>query len=183
MSDHRGICRWPRSRVWQVTFEFCRLHLGRLRGVHFPSPDAGEPQACDPDDQPSRTAVRRGRRRQKIFPKVWVERVAPELMFGMMIRASERWRSVRAAHFEGLQMEVFRRVPDEKTPEADRLRPIRRNEDRTPQSSPEMEPDLHYWPCSINRRRILHELNISSEIRPRQSCQVLQNPVPAITIS
>lgn len=97
MSDHRGICRWPQSRVWQVTFEFCRLHLGRLRGVHFPSPDAGELQACDPDDQPSRTAVRRGRRRQKIFPNVWVERVAPELMFGMMIRASERCTLRRAA--------------------------------------------------------------------------------------
>ena len=53
------------------------------------------------------------RRRMKIIPNAWGERAVLKLMFGAMIRASERWRSVRVTHFERLQMEALRNELDE----------------------------------------------------------------------
>ena len=53
------------------------------------------------------------RRRMKIIPNAWGERAVLKLMFGAMIRASERWRSVRVTHFERLQMEALRKELDD----------------------------------------------------------------------
>ena len=50
------------------------------------------------------------RRRMKIIPNAWGKRAVLKLMFGAMIRASERWRSMRVTHFETLQMEALRKV-------------------------------------------------------------------------
>ncbi len=48
------------------------------------------------------------RRRMKIIPNAWGERTVLKLMFGAMIRASERWCSVRALLFEWLQLEALK---------------------------------------------------------------------------
>ena len=47
-----------------------------------------------------------------------------KLMFEAMIRASERWRSVRVTNFERLHMEVLRRDLGGEIPEADQTRPF-----------------------------------------------------------
>ena len=49
----------------------------------------------------------------KIIPNAWGEKAVLKLMFGAMIPAAERWRSVRVTHFETLQMEALRKELDE----------------------------------------------------------------------
>ena len=44
------------------------------------------------------------RRRLKIIPNAFGERAVLKLMFGALIRAAERWRSVRVTEFERRQM-------------------------------------------------------------------------------
>jgi transposase-like protein len=53
------------------------------------------------------------RRRLKIIPNAFGEKPVLKLMFGAMIRASERWRSIRITEFERRQMEVVRQELDQ----------------------------------------------------------------------
>jgi hypothetical protein len=54
------------------------------------------------------------RRRLKIIPNAFGERAVLKLMFGALIRAAERWRSIKATEFEhrqiaaGLQIQLRR---------------------------------------------------------------------------
>jgi len=48
------------------------------------------------------------RRRLKIIPNAFGERPVLKLMFGAMIRASERWRRIRVTDFERRQMQTVR---------------------------------------------------------------------------
>ena len=53
------------------------------------------------------------RRRLKIIPNAFGERAVLKLMFGALIRAAERWRSVRITEFERRQMAAVRNDLDE----------------------------------------------------------------------
>jgi transposase-like protein len=53
------------------------------------------------------------RRRLKIIPNAFGEKAVLKLMFGAMIRAAERWRSIRVTEFERRQMAAVRRELDE----------------------------------------------------------------------
>ena len=53
------------------------------------------------------------RRRLKIIPNAFGERAVLKLMFGALIRAAERWRSVKVTEFERRQMAAVRKELDE----------------------------------------------------------------------
>jgi len=53
------------------------------------------------------------RRRLKIIPNAWGEKPVLKLMFGAMIRASERWRAVKISDFERRQMATLRAELDD----------------------------------------------------------------------
>ena len=52
------------------------------------------------------------RRRLKIIPNAFGERAVLKLMFGALIRAAERWRSVKVTEFERRQMTAVRKELD-----------------------------------------------------------------------
>jgi hypothetical protein len=49
------------------------------------------------------------RRRLKIIPNAFGERAVLKLMFGALIRAAERWRSVKVTEFERRQLASVRK--------------------------------------------------------------------------
>ena len=53
------------------------------------------------------------RRRLKIIPNVFGERAVLKLMFGALIRAAERWRSVKITEFERRQIAAIRNELDQ----------------------------------------------------------------------
>lgn len=53
------------------------------------------------------------RRRLKIIPNAFGEKAVLKLMFGALIRAAERWRSITVTNFERRQMQAIRRDLDE----------------------------------------------------------------------
>jgi putative transposase len=53
------------------------------------------------------------RRRLKIIPNAFGERAVLKLMFGALIRAAERWRSVKVTEFERRQMAAVRKELDQ----------------------------------------------------------------------
>jgi hypothetical protein len=53
------------------------------------------------------------RRRLKIIPNAFGEKAVLKLMFGAMIRAAERWRSIRVTPFECRQMAALREEFDQ----------------------------------------------------------------------
>ena len=53
------------------------------------------------------------RRRLKIIPNAFGERAVLKLMFGALIRAAERWRSVKVTEFERRQMAAVRNELDQ----------------------------------------------------------------------
>jgi transposase-like protein len=53
------------------------------------------------------------RRRLKIIPNAFGERAVLRLMFGALVRAAERWRSVKVTEFERPQMAAVRKELDE----------------------------------------------------------------------
>ena len=53
------------------------------------------------------------RPRLKIIPNAFGERAVLKLMFGALIRAAERWRSVKVTEFERRQMAAVRKELDE----------------------------------------------------------------------
>ena len=53
------------------------------------------------------------RRRLKIIPNAFGERPVLKLMFGALIRAAERWRSVKVTEFERRQMAAVRKELDQ----------------------------------------------------------------------
>ena len=53
------------------------------------------------------------RRRLKIIPNAFGEKAVLKLMFGAMIRAAERWRSVKVTEFERRQMAALRKDLDQ----------------------------------------------------------------------
>ncbi len=53
------------------------------------------------------------RRRLKITPNAFGEKAVLKLMFGAMIRAAQRWRSIRVTEFERRQLQAVRRELDE----------------------------------------------------------------------
>ena len=48
------------------------------------------------------------RRRRKIIPNGWGEKPVLKLMFSAMLRAAERWQSIRMTSFERRQMDSIR---------------------------------------------------------------------------
>ncbi len=53
------------------------------------------------------------RRRMKIIPNAWGEKAVLKLMFGAMIRASERWRAIKITDFERRQLTALREELDQ----------------------------------------------------------------------
>jgi len=53
------------------------------------------------------------RRRLKIIPNAFGERAVLKLMFGALIRAAERWRSVKVTEFERRQVAAVRKDLDQ----------------------------------------------------------------------
>jgi putative transposase len=53
------------------------------------------------------------RRRLKIIPNAFGERAVLKLMFGALIRAAERWRSVKVTEFERRQLASVRKELDQ----------------------------------------------------------------------
>src|SRR5271169_2186899 len=53
------------------------------------------------------------RRRLKIIPNAFGERAALKLMFGALIRAADRWRSVKVTEFERRQITAVRKELDQ----------------------------------------------------------------------
>jgi hypothetical protein len=53
------------------------------------------------------------RRRLKIIPNAFGERAVLKLMFGALIRAAERWRSVKVTEFERRQMASVQKELDQ----------------------------------------------------------------------
>jgi Transposase, Mutator family len=53
------------------------------------------------------------RRRLKIIPNAFGERVVLKLMFGALIRAAERWRSIKVTEFEHRQITAVRKELDQ----------------------------------------------------------------------
>jgi hypothetical protein len=53
------------------------------------------------------------RRRLKIIPNAFGERAVPKMMFGALIRAAERWCSVKVSDFERRQLAAVRKELDQ----------------------------------------------------------------------
>ena len=53
------------------------------------------------------------RRRLKIIPNAFGERAVLKLMFGALIRAAERWRSIKVTDFEHRQITAVRKELDQ----------------------------------------------------------------------
>jgi transposase-like protein len=53
------------------------------------------------------------RRRLKIIPNAFGERAVLKLMFGALIRAAERWRSIKVTEFETRQIVVVKKELDQ----------------------------------------------------------------------
>jgi putative transposase len=53
------------------------------------------------------------RRRLKIIPNAFGEHAVLKLMFGALIRAAERWRSVKVTEFERRQLTAVRQELDQ----------------------------------------------------------------------
>jgi len=53
------------------------------------------------------------RRRLKIIPNAFGERAVLKLMFGALIRAAERWKSIRVTEFERRQLSVVKKEFDQ----------------------------------------------------------------------
>jgi putative transposase len=53
------------------------------------------------------------RRRLKIIPNAFGERAVLKLMFGALIRAAERWRSVKVTEFERRQLAAVQKELDQ----------------------------------------------------------------------
>jgi hypothetical protein len=53
------------------------------------------------------------RRRLKIIPNAFGERAVPKMMFGAVIRAAERWCSVKVSDFERRQLAAVRKELDQ----------------------------------------------------------------------
>ena len=53
------------------------------------------------------------RRRLKIIPNAFGERAVLKLMFGAMIRAAERWKSIKITEFERRQLSAVKKELDE----------------------------------------------------------------------
>jgi len=53
------------------------------------------------------------RRRLKIIPNAFGERAVLELMFGALIRAAERWKSIKATEFERRQLSAVKKEHDQ----------------------------------------------------------------------
>ena len=53
------------------------------------------------------------RRRLKIIPNAFGERAVLKLMFGALIRAAERWRSIKVTEFERRQITAVRKELDQ----------------------------------------------------------------------
>jgi putative transposase len=53
------------------------------------------------------------RRRLKIIPNAFGERAVLKLMFGALIRAAERWRSIKLTEFERRQITAVRKELDQ----------------------------------------------------------------------
>ena len=52
------------------------------------------------------------RRRRKIIPNAFVEKLVLKLMFGAMIRAAERWRTIKVSELERRQIRAVRKEID-----------------------------------------------------------------------
>jgi transposase-like protein len=52
------------------------------------------------------------RRRLKIIPNAFGERAVLKLMFGALIRAAERWKSIKVTEFERRQLSAVKKEPD-----------------------------------------------------------------------
>jgi putative transposase len=53
------------------------------------------------------------RRRLKIIPNAFGERAVLKLMFGALIRAAERWKSIKVTEFERRQLSAVRKELDQ----------------------------------------------------------------------
>jgi putative transposase len=53
------------------------------------------------------------RRRLKIIPNAFGERAVLKLMFGALIRAAERWKSIRITEFERRQLSAVKKELDQ----------------------------------------------------------------------
>src|SRR6476659_7665645 len=100
-SRHRG--RLPPGAGTWSDFEACIAHL------RFP---AKHRRAIRTTNLLERLFVEE-RRRLKIIPNAFGERAVLKLMFGALIRAAERWRSIKITEFERRQLTATRKELDQ----------------------------------------------------------------------
>ena len=81
--------------------------------MHRPSALPSDASAWDSNTNLLERLFVEERRRLKIIPNAFGERAVLKLMFGALIRAAERWRSVKVTEFERRQMAAVRKELDE----------------------------------------------------------------------
>src|SRR6266487_1265747 len=94
-----GAKREPVLAAWGYTVEGRRVLLHLMAGSK--------------EDAETVTAFFEERRRLKIIPNAFGERAVLKLMFGALIRAAERWRSVKVTEFERRQMASVQKELDQ----------------------------------------------------------------------
>ena len=111
--DRARACGRRRCRLRPQAGTRSRVLHGRLRSLHRPLRfPVTHRRAIRTTNLLERLFVEE-RRRLKIIPNAFGERAVLKLMFGALIRAAERWRSVKVTEFERRQMAAVRKELDQ----------------------------------------------------------------------
>ena len=89
------------------------------------------------------------RRRLKIIPNAFGERAVLKLMFGALIRAAERWRSVKITEFERRQLASVRKELDQEYETMVSLN-ARSSKDASPRQNIQQFSDLTLWGTRVS---------------------------------
>ena len=87
-----------------------------MRGLSRPTFSSRPASICRGGTVATRLRLRlllRQSRRLKIIPNAFGERAVLKLMFGALIRAAERWRSIKVTEFEHRQITAVRKELDQ----------------------------------------------------------------------
>jgi hypothetical protein len=102
-----------RRRLWPQIRQRGRLLHERLRSLYRPSALPCDASTGDSDHEFTRTPVRRGTSPPQNHPNAFGERAVLKLMFGALIRAAERWRSIKVTEFEHRQIAAVKKELDQ----------------------------------------------------------------------
>jgi hypothetical protein len=91
------------------------------------------------------------RRRLKIIPNAFGERAVLKLMFGALIRAAERWKSIKVAEFERRQLSAVKKELDQEyEAQVDSIASLQRVQPK-PKYPAVLRLDPRWW-CNYARR-------------------------------